>query len=337
MSIINPGDVPINENQVDGTELARRLERLYAAFHSQNSSATRPPSVTAGGMWSKTVAGGFELMLFNGSSDVTIGSVINGQYRITGDMSNATPSSRVMVQTSVANSVTAFGTMPSGTSKMAYVSAFNNSNPDSANLVSIFANADKVGIEASKTGGADLPFVINNGGQERINIAADGTVKVGSATFPAPTTTGTVMVSGAMPAFHASSTGNQNLPYAVNAIIQINSIASGFDTALAFDTGSYTYNPKVAGYYQINAVIPLRGISSGGQAVPILLKNGLTHASGPYATGSTGFDINLGVNTLIYLNGSTDFIQLAVFNGQGTGTVSANSGAYFNGVLVRAA
>jgi hypothetical protein len=78
MSIINAGDVPISESQVDGTELARRLERLYAAFHSQNSNATRPPFLTAGGLWSKTATGGFDLMLYDGSIDVKIGSVING-------------------------------------------------------------------------------------------------------------------------------------------------------------------------------------------------------------------------------------------------------------------
>lgn len=79
MSIINIGDTPINENQVDGTELARRLERLYLAFHSQNSNVTRPPYITAGGIWSKTINGGFELMLFDGAVDTKIGSVINGQ------------------------------------------------------------------------------------------------------------------------------------------------------------------------------------------------------------------------------------------------------------------
>jgi hypothetical protein len=78
MAIINPGDVPINENQVDGTELARRLERLYSAFHSQNSGAARPPSVTAGAIWSKTATGGFDVMMFDGTNDIKIGGISNG-------------------------------------------------------------------------------------------------------------------------------------------------------------------------------------------------------------------------------------------------------------------
>jgi hypothetical protein len=75
--------VPINEGQVDGTELARRLERLYAVVHSQNSSASRPPAITPGGIWSKTVTGGFDVMVYDGTQDVKIGSVINGTPNFT--------------------------------------------------------------------------------------------------------------------------------------------------------------------------------------------------------------------------------------------------------------
>lgn len=78
MAIINPGDNVINEAQVDGTELARRLERFYAAFHSQNSSTVRPPAIGAGGLWAKTVTGGFDVMLFDGTQDVKIGQAVNG-------------------------------------------------------------------------------------------------------------------------------------------------------------------------------------------------------------------------------------------------------------------
>lgn len=78
MAIINPGDNIIDEDVVDGTELARRLERFYASFHSQNSSTTRPFELTAGGLWAKSVTGGFEVYLFDGTQDVKISSAING-------------------------------------------------------------------------------------------------------------------------------------------------------------------------------------------------------------------------------------------------------------------
>lgn len=74
MSIINPGDVPIQENVVDGTELARRIERFVAAFHSQNANPTRPASVTAGGLWSRTgQAGDPTLFIYDGATDHEVG------------------------------------------------------------------------------------------------------------------------------------------------------------------------------------------------------------------------------------------------------------------------
>lgn len=74
MSIINAGDSQINENQVDGTELARRLERLYAVVHSQNANPTRPPALTAGGIWAMPKDDSYELQLFDGLVDKPVGS-----------------------------------------------------------------------------------------------------------------------------------------------------------------------------------------------------------------------------------------------------------------------
>jgi hypothetical protein len=82
MAVINPGDIPINEAQVDGTELARRLERLYAVVHSQNSNPSRPPTITPGGIWVKTIENGLEVMVYDGTQDVKIGSITNGTTQI---------------------------------------------------------------------------------------------------------------------------------------------------------------------------------------------------------------------------------------------------------------
>jgi hypothetical protein len=78
MSIINPGDTPIDPQVVDGTELAHRLNRLYSAVHSSHSNPSRPPSITAGGVWSRTVTGGHELMFYDGTADHKIGSSVGG-------------------------------------------------------------------------------------------------------------------------------------------------------------------------------------------------------------------------------------------------------------------
>jgi hypothetical protein len=70
MTIISSGDSPIDANTVDGTELAARLNRLYPAIGSNHANATRPPYVTAGGLWTKfTSPSTYELYFYNGTTD----------------------------------------------------------------------------------------------------------------------------------------------------------------------------------------------------------------------------------------------------------------------------
>lgn len=87
MSIINPGDFPIDPQTVDGTELAARLNRLYGAIFSNNAATARPPSIQAGGIWSRTNAQGVELIFYDGTTDYVIGAVANGagSFGLTGD------------------------------------------------------------------------------------------------------------------------------------------------------------------------------------------------------------------------------------------------------------
>lgn len=78
MSILNPGDWPIDPQVVDGTELADRLNRLKLALYSGNSSSNRPADVAAGGIWVKQTSTGFDLMLYDGTADVVGLSFSNG-------------------------------------------------------------------------------------------------------------------------------------------------------------------------------------------------------------------------------------------------------------------
>ena len=73
MAQINPGDGTIDPTVTDGSDLAARLERFYAAEASQNSGPSRPASLKAGGIWCKTGAPNSpELYMFDGTNDVLI-------------------------------------------------------------------------------------------------------------------------------------------------------------------------------------------------------------------------------------------------------------------------
>jgi hypothetical protein len=107
-----------------------------------------------------------------------------------------------------------------------------------------------------------------------------------------------------------------------------------FDTASNYDTSNYRFTPTTAGYYQINASAYIYQTSSGGQLFAIY-KNGSQFKSFGQIYASTGC-LQTG-GTVIYFNGSTDYVEVY---GRGTaGTVTFSGGSsdtYFSGIGIRA-
>jgi len=132
-----------------------------------------------------------------------------------------------------------------------------------------------------------------------------------------PAVAGTMMVSGNMPAFSAYQGTAQSVTS--GAYTKIAFTVENFDTANAFDsTTNYRFTPQVAGYYQINLVVYGIGTTMGYLQASIY-KNGATISS--TLSSSQGGANGSGMNSvLVYLNGSTDYIE-------GYGVVSASSGA----------
>jgi hypothetical protein len=151
--------------------------------------------------------------------------------------------------------------------------------------------------------------------------------------------TGTVMVSGNMPAFRAYLTANQTVTSGVATKVTLN--AENFDTANCFDsTTNYRFTPNVAGYYQFNAMIGGNGLTTLSYNYIQIFKNGVSDSIaiyGPYL-GTSNYG---SLSTLIYLNGSTDYVEL-YGTVAGTGAMSFVGGAgavssYLSGFLARAA
>ena len=165
-----------------------------------------------------------------------------------------------------------------------------------------------------------------------LTVVQSGVGGTGNTNLTYPSTGGTVMVSGNMPAFSAYQSSAQTLSSVTNTKIQLQS--KEFDTANAFDnTTNYRFQPTVAGYYQFNAA--LRVNSSNTTVRPIIYKNG----SG-YKTGSDSGSGNVSsseVSCIVYLNGSTDYVEFWGLIGTGQALSPASQDTYFQGVLVRAA
>jgi len=155
-------------------------------------------------------------------------------------------------------------------------------------------------------------------------------------TVSIPDATGTMMVSGNMPAFSAYASASQSV--SVNTATKVTLDTEQFDTNNNFSSSRFT--PTVAGYYQLNGIV--RGNGTGLTAVvAIFYKNGATYSAAQVATTSTPYAEQVVLSDVIYLNGSTDYVELY-------GVVYTTSGATFNfadstftskfsGVLVRSA
>jgi len=163
----------------------------------------------------------------------------------------------------------------------------------------------------------------------------------GTYTQTVPNATGTVMVSGNMPAFSAYMTnGSANLSITPSVFTKAKLDTKEFDTNSNFDnTTNYRFTPTVAGYYQINGTV---NVSASGSlpdgAFCSIYKNGTEFKRG--GTNSTAGLIGpSSVSSIVYFNGSTDYVELYIQAQGGSSTVLVYGQAitYFSGCLIRAA
>jgi hypothetical protein len=114
-----------------------------------------------------------------------------------------------------------------------------------------------------------------------------------------------------------------------------------FDTNGNYDnTTNHRFQPTVPGYYQINGQIFFGTTSSLTTAFTLIYKNGVRFKDGNYLQINLSVAAFITANALIYLNGTTDYVELyGLALGTGTLSFGANAGtlSYFQGFLVRGA
>jgi len=125
----------------------------------------------------------------------------------------------------------------------------------------------------------------------------------GTTTLTLPATTSTLSING--PAFSAYLSGNQTVTTSVATKLAFNT--EEFDTNSNFDsTTNYRFTPTVAGYYQVVGSIYPSTLITTIQAY--IYKNGAAFKIGDNlaSAGQT----SASVSALIYMNGSTDYLEL---------------------------
>tara|TARA_R110002126_G_scaffold228986_1_gene373360 strand:+ start:504 stop:1025 length:522 start_codon:yes stop_codon:yes gene_type:complete len=149
----------------------------------------------------------------------------------------------------------------------------------------------------------------------------------GTNTLTLPASTGTLMVTG--PAFSAVKSGNQTVT--ANTTTKVTFQTKEFDTNTNFDnTTNYRFTPTVAGYYQVSGSFQQGG---SGEVLIILYKNGSAFKNGNWLSSTVVYAPIF--STLVYFNGSTDYIEMYAYTGATGTTIFAGNSCYFQASMVR--
>ena len=178
----------------------------------------------------------------------------------------------------------------------------------------------KISLAGNASGTGTFTIASPNGNTDRtINLPdSNGTILT--------TATPGVPVNG--PAFSAYPNASQTLSNTTWTKLLFQT--EEFDTNSCF--ASSTFTPTVAGYYQINGRIQVGASVTTAQIA--VYKNGTGFKKGnTISTNTEGTT----VSALIYLNGSTDYVDLYGFFVNGQVTTFDSSSMYFQAFLVRSA
>jgi hypothetical protein len=247
---------------------------------------------------------------------------------IQGDFDNATLNNRTKLQTTTTNATTNVYVVPNGSATSAGVSVANNSSLTNASKIVMATNGttDTQIISGINGSGTYLPmsFYTNNAlaGQFTTagNLTVTGTITSGS---------GTVMVNG--PAFSATKNVSQSISN--STFTKVTYQVEDYDTNNNF--ASSTFTPTVTGYYIIGA-----GFNAAAGGVPSRVILDI------YKNGNQIkrlFDVsaradNVSGSCLLYLNGTTDYIEVyAYITATSPSIYGVSADTFFTGAMIRSA
>jgi hypothetical protein len=177
---------------------------------------------------------------------------------------------------------------------------------------------------------ADTPARLAVGANDTV-LTADSSTATGLK-WAAP-------ASSSGPAFRAyRATTDQSISRQTTTKVQFN--GETFDTASCFDsTTNYRFTPTTAGYYQYNWRVNIGGLT--GTQYSELQKNGTRTGRGSLSPQDGVYNYSVSVGSdILYMNGTTDYVEVYVYVEQASGSVFVNEDANgadtaFSGVWIR--
>jgi hypothetical protein len=139
-----------------------------------------------------------------------------------------------------------------------------------------------------------------------------------------------------MPAFRASASAVQSLTNQTNTKITLD--VKLFDTNNNFASSRFT--PTVAGYYLFAGQVSTNTTTNNVPLYVQIMKNGSSVGSN-IGVGTASSSTGCHITSLVYMNGSTDYVELYAQPNNGTAntlitTFATYDALYFQGILVRA-
>lgn len=131
-------------------------------------------------------------------------------------------------------------------------------------------------------------------------------------------------VYGNIPAFRAYMSSAQSLSNATLTKLNFNSVL--YDTNSNYNASNYRFTPTVSGFYFVGS-----NIYTSATAQVYIYKNGSAELTGYYAAG-----VGQSVSGLVYMNGTTDYLESWYYGGAITTANNASVSTLFYAFLVKA-
>jgi hypothetical protein len=139
----------------------------------------------------------------------------------------------------------------------------------------------------------------------------------------------------AAPTFSASMSATQTIT--TSTFTKVNFNTEAWDTNSNYDTSTYRFTPTVAGYYQVSCSIDAGASTSASRVLPSIYKNGSGYRYGVNLATVAGNSFSSVCSSIVYMNGSTDYIECYGYIIATTAIISPSGGTWFDACLIRSA
>jgi hypothetical protein len=167
----------------------------------------------------------------------------------------------------------------------------------------------------------------------RLAVGANGTVLTADSAEATGLKWAAAGGGSSGPTFRAYR-GSSDQSFSQGVLTKIQYNTEDWDTASAYDsTTNYRFTPTTAGYYSFNLNVYLQAAAAGDCQI-MIRKNGSNNSSAYFGSVPTNWPP--AVNGLVYLDGSSDYIEGFIYFGNGSPVVlNSQINSYFSAIWIR--